>query len=362
MLPQPALHAHPNCLPLGSRIAEFEVTGLVGEGGFGIVYLARDTALLRNVALKEFMPSALAGRVGGTRVAVRSADNQAKFDAGLKGFIKEARLLARFSHPALVKVYQLLEGNATAYMAMRLYEGQTLAQRMSRRGAAAFDEAAIAQIMLPIFSALEMLHQAQVFHRDIAPDNIMLSESGSVLLDFGSARHIIGDGIQALTAVLKPTYSPVEQYVTDGSMRQGAWTDVYALGAVMYHMATGRPPVQAVSRMMTDAMPTVGQVTGNAFSARFSNTIAQAMAVAVENRVQTVQALREALGWQMAAAQPVPPIAVKPLTAHSAVPTPNQAVRHVPPSAPPAASSHNWLWGAVVGVVVFALVLAYLMM
>ncbi len=360
-LPTSAMRAHPNCLPVGTRIAEFEVTGLVGEGGFGIVYLARDTALQRDVALKEFMPSALAGRVDGIRVAVRSPDHQAKFDAGLKGFVKEARLLAKFSHPSLVKVYRLLEGNATAYMAMQFYAGQTLAQRMLHRGVT-FDEAAIARITVPLFSGLEMLHQSQVFHRDIAPDNIMLTQAGSVLLDFGSARHIIGEGVQALTAVLKPSYSPVEQYVTDGTMRQGAWTDVYALGAVMYHMATGRPPVQAVSRLMTDSMPTIREVKGDAFSERFSDAVAQAMSVAVENRLQSIQALRGALGWQtLAPMATVAPVATGAVTNQPPMLKPTDAAKPLPTVALLSTSVRSWIVGGCVAAVVFGVVLAYLM-
>lgn len=293
-VPAEALRAHPNCLQAGTRIAEFQITGLVGEGGFGIVYAARDTALQRDLALKEFMPVALAGRVDGVRVAVRSADSQAKFDAGLQGFIKEARLLARFTHPALVKVYRFLEANGTGYMAMRLYAGETLAQPLAR--GEKFDEESMARIMLPVFSALEMLHAEQVFHRDIAPDNIMLAQSGSVLLDFGSARHVIGED-QALTAVLKPSYSPVEQYAADGSMRQGAWTDVYAMGSVLYHMATGRAPVQAVSRLMDDPLRTVAEITGHTFSAAFCQAVTKAMAVRVEDRIQSMQELRDMLGW-----------------------------------------------------------------
>ena len=276
-------------------VGEFEVTGLVGEGGFGIVYAARDTVLGRELALKEFMPNALAGRVDGVRVAVRAADHEAKYQAGLKAFIKEARLLARFTHPALVKVYRLLEFNGTAYMAMRFYAGETLAHRIAR--GARFHEESIAQVMLPVFGALEMLHQEQVFHRDIAPDNILLSELGAVLLDFGSARQIIGDEVQALTAVVKPSYSPIEQYVSDGAMRQGAWTDVYAVGSVLYHLATGRPPVQAPSRLLADSLQTVNEVTGNAFSPTFSSAVARAMAVRVEDRLHSIGELRELLGW-----------------------------------------------------------------
>lgn len=289
---------HANCLPVGTVIADFKIIGLVGEGGFGIVYLARDVHLDRVVAVKEFMPSSFAGRVDGLRVAVRAINHQATYEAGLRSFINEAKMLAKFSHPSLVEVYRFWEGNGTAYMAMRYYEGETLRQHLAR-GDMVFDEETIAQTMTPVFDALEMLHREQVFHRDIAPDNIMLSDGHPVLLDFGSARRIIGDGTQALTTVLKPGYAPVEQYVDDGTMKQGPWTDVYALGGVLYHLATGRPPLQAVSRMLSDPLPTVHALVGDLFSMNFSDAVSKAMAVRLEDRLQNVQQLREMLGWNI---------------------------------------------------------------
>ncbi len=309
----PLLATHANCLPIGTVIADFEIIGLVGEGGFGIVYLARDTSLDRVVALKEFMPAAFAGRVDGVRVAVRAANHQATYEAGLRSFINEAKLLAKFSHPGLVEVFRFWEGNGTAYMAMRYYKGETLRQKLSR-GDTCFDEEAIAQTMAPIFDALEMLHREQIFHRDIAPDNIMLSEGRPVLLDFGSARRIIGDGTQALTTVLKPGYAPIEQYVDDGTMKQGAWTDVYALGGVMYHLATGKAPVQAVSRLLSDPLQTVNQMTNDRFSATFSDAVAKAMAVRVESRLQSIRELGEMLGWNRVQATRVLTQPTVPLT------------------------------------------------
>lgn len=294
----PVLATHANCLPIGTRVADFEIIGLIGEGGFGIVYLAKDTTLDRVVALKEFMPAAFAGRIDGVRVAVRAANHQGTFEAGLKSFINEAKLLAKFAHPALVEVFRFWEGNGTAYMAMRLYQGETLRQLLAK-GTEPFTEERIAQIMGPIFDALEMLHREQVFHRDIAPDNIMLADGRSVLLDFGSARRIIGDATQALTTVLKPGYAPVEQYTDDGTMKQGAWTDVYALGGVLYHLATGKPPLQAVSRILSDPMQSVNAATNGRFSATFSDAVAKAMSVHIEQRFQTVTAFREALGWNV---------------------------------------------------------------
>ena len=296
--PSTLLATHANCLATGTLVSDFEIIGLIGEGGFGIVYLARDTSLDRIVALKEFMPAAFAGRIDGVRVAVRAANHRATFDAGLKSFINESKMLAKFAHPALVEVFRFWEGNGTAYMAMRLYRGETLRQVLSK-GSDDFTEDRIAQVMGPIFDALEMLHREQVFHRDIAPDNIILSEGRSVLLDFGSARKIIGDATQALTTVLKPGYAPLEQYSDDGTMKQGAWTDVYALGGVLYHLATGKVPLQAVSRMMSDPLQTINQLTGDKFSANFSQAVSKAMMVHIENRFQTVTEFREALGWNV---------------------------------------------------------------
>ena len=296
--PSTLLATHANCLAIGTQVSDFEIIGLIGEGGFGIVYLARDTSLDRIVALKEFMPAAFAGRIDGVHVAVRAANHRATFDAGLKSFINESKMLAKFAHPALVEVFRFWEGNGTAYMAMRLYRGETLRQVLSK-GSDDFTEDRIAQVMGPIFDALEMLHREQVFHRDIAPDNIILSDGRSVLLDFGSARKIIGDATQALTTVLKPGYAPLEQYSDDGTMKQGAWTDVYALGGVLYHLATGKVPLQAVSRMMSDPLQTVNQLTGDKFSTTFSQAVSKAMMVHTENRFQTVTEFREALGWNV---------------------------------------------------------------
>ncbi len=299
--PSTLLATHANCLAIGSRVSDFEIIGLIGEGGFGIVYLAKDVTLDRIVALKEFMPAAFAGRIDGVHVAVRAANHRATFDAGLKSFINESKMLAKFAHPALVEVFRFWEGNGTGYMAMRLYRGETLRQALAKgdQSEEKFTEERIAQIMGPIFDALEMLHREQVFHRDIAPDNIMLSDGRSVLLDFGSARKIIGDATQALTTVLKPGYAPLEQYSDDGTMKQGSWTDVYALGGVLYHLATGKTPLQAVSRMMSDPLQTVNQMTGDKFSTNFSQAVSKAMMVHIDNRFQTVTEFREALGWNV---------------------------------------------------------------
>ena len=243
-----------NALPPGTRLGEFEILGLVGEGGFGIVYLAHDHGLQRRVALKEYLPSSLAGRAGGLIVSVVSERHTETFQAGLRSFVNEARLLAKFDHPSLVKVYRFWEGNGTAYMVMPYYEGVTLTEALKRMGKPP-DEGWLKRLLSDLLDALAVLHAAQCLHRDIAPDNILMLESGRpVLLDFGAARRVIGDRSQALTVILKPGYAPIEQYANTATMKQGPWTDIYALASVAYFAIMGEPPTPSVARMISDPL------------------------------------------------------------------------------------------------------------
>lgn len=225
-----SLDPTPGLLPVGTRLHEFEITGLIGEGGFGVVYLAQDHQLQRRVALKEYLPTTLAVRGHGQGVTLRSQRHAETFAKGLQSFINEARLLARFDHPALVKVHRFWEANGTAYLVMPYYEGPTLkAARLAM--AEPPDEDWIRRLLAPLLDALESIHEQGCLHRDIAPDNILLVDGRPVLLDFGAARQVISD-TQALTVILKPGYAPIEQYAEMPGIRQGPWTDLYALGAV----------------------------------------------------------------------------------------------------------------------------------
>jgi serine/threonine protein kinase len=209
-------------LPLGTRLRDYEITGLIGEGGFGVVYLAWDHSLQRKVAIKEYMPASMASRVSGSSAIVVKSDRHLDtFKAGLKSFVNEARLLARFDHPSLVKVYRFWEENGTAYMVMPFYEGPTLKTALAELGHVP-SEGELRAWLNPLLDALTVMHAAQCFHRDIAPDNILLTERGPLLLDFGAARRVIGDMTHALTVVLKPGYAPIEQYGDVASMTQGA--------------------------------------------------------------------------------------------------------------------------------------------
>ncbi|RZJ06970.1 MAG: septum site-determining protein, partial [Rubrivivax sp.] len=287
-----------NALPVGSRHAEFEVTSVLGEGGFGIVYLARDHALERMVALKEYMPAALALRGEASQVRVRSERHRDTFEAGLKSFINEARLLAQFDHPALVKVYRFWEANGTAFMVMPFIEGKTLKDTL-REMPEPPGEAWLMDMLAPLTEALLVLHGEHCYHRDIAPDNIILvagSHSRPLLLDFGAARRVIGDMTQALTVILKPGYAPIEQYAEVPSMKQGPWTDVYALAAVVYCAITGRTPPPSVARMVKDDYQPLAQVAAGRYSDRLLQAVDRGLQVLPDQRIQSMTEFREALG------------------------------------------------------------------
>ena len=287
----------PAALPRGTRLAEFEVLRVLGIGGFGIVYLALDHALEREVAIKEYMPSSLVGRSGPQRVSLLSQANAESFALGLRSFVNEARLLARFDHPALVKVHRYWEANDTAYMAMPYYTGRNL-HAVRRRMDQPPHEAWLRGLLDPLLGALERLHREGVYHRDISPDNVILQPDGQpVLLDFGAARRVLGDKSMVLTAILKPAYAPIEQYGEAGAVKQGPWTDLYALGATLHFLLLGRAPMPATTRMVVDEMQPLAsqQATLSGCSAAFLQLIDGMLQPRPADRPQSVAALREAL-------------------------------------------------------------------
>ena len=285
-----------NCLPTGTRLADFEITGVLGEGGFGIVYIAYDHSLQRTVAIKEYMPGALAMRGPDFSVSLRAERHQETFKLGLKSFINEARFLAQFDHPSLVKVYRFWEQNHTAYTAMQYYEGRTIKEIVAS-SPELIDEAWCRKILRQILQALEMLYTVKILHRDISPDNIIVQENGdAVLLDFGSARQIIGDMTKGLTVILKPGYAPVEQYAGDASLEQGPFTDIYALAAVMYFAILKQAPPSSIARMIKDPVTPLQLQAPPGFSPSFLAAIDNSLAVLSQDRPQSIDQLRELLG------------------------------------------------------------------
>ena len=288
---------HADALPAGTKLGEFELLSLLGIGGFGMVYRAYDHSLHRTVAIKEYMPSAMAGRSQGLNMATRSSTDQQTLILGLRSFVSEARLLAQFDHPSLVKVYRFWEGNNTAYMAMPLYRGMTLRQARTLLRCPP-SEVWLRTVLWAILGALKYLHEHNIVHRDVSPDNIFLQELGPpVLLDLGAARRTITDSSSRHTAILKVNYAPIEQYAGAGDMCQGPWTDLYSVAAVVHGCLCNEPPLPATFRVLRDRMPSFTSVAktveshfGQTYSSDFVLAIEHAMAIQPQNRPQSVQA------------------------------------------------------------------------
>jgi serine/threonine protein kinase len=299
---------HPGvALPVGTHLGEFEILGLIGEGGFGIVYLAYDHSLNRRVALKEYMPSGLVERNAKMAVTVKSQRNSHAFSVGLKSFVNEARMLAQFDSPALVKVHRFWEENGTAYMVMPYYDGVTLRQAVKEHRIKP-NESWIRLLLSDLCDAIETIHRAQCFHRDIAPDNILLLKDGRpLLLDFGAARMVIGDLTQCLTVILKPGYAPIEQYAENGGLRQGPWTDIYALAGVVYYLITGMAPPPSVARIVHDELVPARIAGKDRYSANFLAVIDKALAVKPEHRFQSIAELRHSLDLMETIPRSMPP-------------------------------------------------------
>lgn len=312
-------------LPIGSRLAEFEVTRIVGQGGFGVVYEAWDPTLERVVAIKEYLPSSLSTRQGDGTVTPLSERHRETFDLGMRSFINEARLLAQFDHPSLLKVYRFWQERGTTYMVMPFYRGDTLRQALHAMPGGA-DEGWLLHIMDGVTQALSVMHAAHCYHRDIAPDNIILLEGSGrpVVLDFGAARRVITDKTQAITVILKPGYAPIEQYAEMPDMAQGAWTDVYALAAVMHVAVSGRAPPPSVARLLSDSyVPLSGnEALRQRYSPALLAAIDAGLGVRPESRPQSMAALRESLGLDGGVTVIRPPAAPSRASTRGSLPPP----------------------------------------
>lgn len=351
--PQPSKASQGNVLPIGTRIGEFEIIGVIGVGGFGIAYLAHDQSLQRTVALKEYMPAAFAMRTDQVTVCVSSDEYMETFAAGLKSFVNEAHLLAQFDHPSLVKVYRFWEANGTAYMVMPFYEGPTLKARLGQMPEPP-DETWLKEFLRQIFFALEIIHAKQCFHRDIAPDNIlMLQGDRPVLLDFGAARRVIEGREQALTVILKAGYAPIEQYGNDDEMSQGPWTDLYALASVVYYTIMGKVPPQAVQRVIgvDPYKPLVEQAKGR-YSERFLSAIDAAMALRPKDRPQSVAQFRELLDLEAPTVSAQRAAAFEPIPMAKNEPKRPEVTKAANTSATTPKSKAGLIIGAVVAVLV----------
>jgi len=281
-----------HALPPGYALHEYRIESVLGTGGFGLTYLATDSNLSLKVALKEYLPADVAARGEDSTVQPRTDDATDTFQWGLQRFLDEARTLASFRHPSIVRVMRFFEANRTGYMVMEFVEGQPLYEWIATRRP--LPQAALQAVAGPLLDGLEVIHRAGFLHRDIKPANIFVRNDGTpVLLDFGSARQLTG-GNQELTAIVSPGYAPLEQYHAHG--RQGPWSDLYALGGVLYWMVTGNRPIEAAARVREDILAPVASVAGaGAYAPEFLEAIDWALKPEEDRRPQSVDAFRSRL-------------------------------------------------------------------
>ena len=274
-----------NALPSGYSLLEYRVESVLGTGGFGVTYLATDANLNLKVALKEYLPGDFAGRAGDSSVQPKPGDASESFQWGLQRFMDEAKTLASFRHPNIVRVMRFFEANKTGYMVMEFVEGKSLPEWIGTRRP--LPQKSLQALVGPLLDGLAVIHKAGFLHRDIKPANIFMRDDGSpVLLDFGSARELKGRN-QELTAVVSPGYAPLEQYHTQG--KQGAWSDLYAFGGVMYWMLTGNKPVEAAARVRQDIMPpAVTAAGGKGYTPDFLAVVDWALKPNEDERPQSV--------------------------------------------------------------------------
>jgi len=251
-------------------------------------------ALARLVTIKEYFPSDIAARDGGIDAVPRSQDCAGDYRWGLDRFIEEAQTLAKFDHANIVRVYRYFRANNTGYMVLHFEEGQSLKGWLKSLGRAPRQKELDA-ILGPLLEALELIHTADFLHRDIAPDNIIIRRSGDpVLIDFGSARGEIASATKTVSALVKPGYSPYEQYA-ETSSSQGPWTDIYALGGTLYHAITGKRPPDAPSRMVKDDFVPAREAALSSYRNGFLKAIDKALALNIDQRPQSIAAWRNEL-------------------------------------------------------------------
>ena len=278
-------HELHGALAPGTRLRNYELISVLGQGAFGITYLARDTLLGRELAIKEYLPTSLALREGGTTVVPRSTQLAEDFVWGRQRFLDEARTLVTLeSVPAVVRVYDYLEANGTAYMVMALARGETLEQRLKRDGS--LPAPIVERLIERLLDGLEQVHTTGFLHRDIKPANIILdSTNNPTLIDFGASRASMAGRTAAMTAVFTPRYAAAEQHTSD---EQGPWTDIYGLSVTLYCAVAGRTPPSAVERILNDRHEPLAKIRPEGFSPEILRGIDAGLAVRAADRPQSI--------------------------------------------------------------------------
>lgn len=273
---------------------KYRIERVIGSGGFGITYEAFDIGLAAPVAIKEYYPSQFGVRDATHSVRPRSERDREIFDRLLASFLREARTLNQFEHPAIVRVLSVFEAYGTAYMVMKYETGPSLKAWLADLVRLP-TQAELDRLVPPLLDSLEMMHNADFLHRDIAPDNIIVRSDGSpVLLDFGASRRVMGEMTGTLTGVVKKGYSPQEQYATD-SRSQGPWTDIYALGATLYRCISGETPHEATERMLDDQILPAVEAGAGRYRHEFLAAIDAAIVLRPRERPASIAIWREML-------------------------------------------------------------------
>lgn len=351
---------------------QFIVGKVLGKpGGFGITYLGWDINLATLVAVKEYLPRDYAGRDSDhASVMAHSKEDASLFRFGLEQFLQEARTLARFDHPNVVRTRSFFEQNGTAYLVMDYLQGVNLSEYLNAKGGRLTEQEA-SEIMMPIIAGLQEVHAKGFLHRDIKPQNIYVTSTGRpILLDFGAARQAMGERSRSLSVVLTPGFSPYEQYHRRGE--QGPWTDLYALAATYYYLLAGQAPPDAPERIAADELIPLSTLVAG-ISPGLNAAIMQALSLDAAARPQDVFIFRDMIQGKIQPQAPVaavasgsppplPPIPagiVRPETRPVVQPPPSPPSFVPPPKGPysqpppplPTGKTSSGLWIAVAGII-----------
>ncbi len=291
--PVPSQQLPHNALPLTTVLhGQYLLGRVLGNGGFGITYIALDLTSGRRVAIKEYMPNGLGSRVAGEKVVRHNDENE--FSYGLKRFMQEAQTIHHLAGtPNIIQIEKLFPENQTAYYAMEFLEGCDLKNYLRLHGNRMSFQQTVS-MLYPLMMSLDRVHQQGVIHRDIAPDNIFLLKGQNVkLIDFGAAHAALGEKSVSYNVVLKRGYAPAEQYMTNS--RQGPWTDVYAMAATIYRCATGQVPPESINRINNKEVVKPLAQMGCSATKQEERVLMRGMAVNLSDRYMSMREFAEDL-------------------------------------------------------------------
>ena len=280
-------------LKSGTLLNQYKIIRILGAGGFGITYLAEDMQLGMEVVIKEYFPNEFAIRNNDSTIIAKTSSGS-DFSKGKQRFKEEAQILAKFDHPSIVKILGYFEANDTSYFVMKYEEGIDLSQYLKQNGTPLSQEE-ILSIMMPILEGLKEVHKYNYLHRDIKPGNILLRKNKSpVLIDFGSSKLAMGEASKSITSMLTEGYAPMEQYSTDVK-KQGPFSDLYAVGAVIYKMITGDVPPSSQTRsyaLLTgeeDTYKSLSSMDLKGYDNSFLEAVDRTLSINAKERPQNVQ-------------------------------------------------------------------------